>query len=240
MNKKRKEMIILCGGKGKRMGKLTRSIPKPLIKVGKKSILEHKINYYKTQKIQKFIFCLGYKYKLIEKFLKKKKMNSIAINSGISAGILKRIYSTKKFIKDDTLISYGDTLAQINFASLLNSHKKSKKLLTLVAAPIKNPFGLLNWNKKRIVTRFDEKPILNHFIGYAVIKPKIFDKLSKKIINMPDGRGMVEAIKFLIKKKQVNTYTFNDLQVTINSPEELNNAKLNYKKYFTLNEKLKK
>ena len=46
---------------------------------------------------------------------------------------------------------------------------------------------------------------------------------------MPDGRGMVEAIKFLIKKKQVNTYTFNDLQVTINSPEELNNAKLNYK-----------
>ena len=45
---------------------------------------------------------------------------------------------------------------------------------------------------------------------------------------MPDGRGMVEAIKFLIKK-QVNTYTFNDLQVTINSPEELNNAKLNYK-----------
>ena len=131
-------------------------------------------------------------------------------------------------------------IAQINFASLLNSHKKSKKLLTLVAAPIKNPFGLLNWNKKRIVTRFDEKPILNHFIGYAVIKPKIFDKLSKKIINMPDGRGMVEAIKFLIKKKQVNTYTFNDLQVTINSPEELNNAKLNYKKYFTLNEKLKK
>ena len=121
MNKKRKQMIILCGGKGKRMGKLTHSIPKPLIKVGKKSILEHKINYYKTQKIQKFIFCLGYKYKLIEKFLKKKKMTSIAINSGISAGILKRIYSTKKFIKDDTLISYGDTLAQINFASLLNS-----------------------------------------------------------------------------------------------------------------------
>jgi len=51
MNKKRKQMIILCGGKGKRMGKLTHSIPKPLIKVGKKTILEHKVNYYKTQKI---------------------------------------------------------------------------------------------------------------------------------------------------------------------------------------------
>ena len=67
MNKKRKQMIILCGGKGKRMGKLTHSIPKPLIKVGKKSILEHKINYYKA-KNSKIYFCLGYKYKLIEKF----------------------------------------------------------------------------------------------------------------------------------------------------------------------------
>ena len=43
-----------------------------------------------------------------------------------------------------------------------------------------------------------------------------------------------------IKKKEVNIYTFNNLQVTINSPEELKNAKLNYKKYFTLNEKTKK
>ena len=57
---------------------------------------------------------------------------------------------------------------------------------------------------------------------------------------MRNGKGMVEAIKHLIKKKEVNIYTFNNLQVTINSPEELKNAKLNYKKYFTLNEKTKK
>ena len=71
-----------------------------------------------------------------------------------------------------------------------------------MAAPIKNPFGLLNWNKNKRAIKFEEKPILNHFIGYAVINPEIFKILSKKIINMGDGKGMVEAIKLLIQKKK--------------------------------------
>ena len=39
-------MIILCGGKGKRMGEITKKIPKPLLKIGKKTIIEHKIKYF--------------------------------------------------------------------------------------------------------------------------------------------------------------------------------------------------
>ena len=58
--------------------------------------------------------------------------------------------------------------------------------------------------------------------------------MNKRIINLKDGAGIVEAIKFLIKKRQVNIYKFNNLQVTINSPDELKHARLNYKKYFTL------
>ena len=42
-------MIILCGGKGKRMGEITKKIPKPLLKVGKKTIIEHKIKYYQIK-----------------------------------------------------------------------------------------------------------------------------------------------------------------------------------------------
>ena len=52
--------------------------------------------------------------------------------------------------------------------------------------------------------------------------------------NLKDGKGLVKAIKYLINKRQVNIYKFNNLQVTINSPEELKHARLNYKKYFTL------
>ena len=81
---------------------------------------------------------------------------------------------------------------------------------------------------------FDEKPILNHYIGYAVISPNFFDMINKQIVNLKDGNGIVQAIKQLIKKKQVNIYKFKNLQITINSPEELKYARLNYKKYFTI------
>ena len=76
-------MIIVCGGRGKRMGKITNSIPKPMIKIGKKPIIEHKIRYYQTQGINNFIFCLGYKSKILKKFLIKKTTNSIFNDSGL-------------------------------------------------------------------------------------------------------------------------------------------------------------
>ena len=66
-----------------------------------------------------------------------------------------------------------------------------------------------------------------------MINSSFFKKINPQIINLKDGNGIIKSIKVLIKK-QVNVYKFKNLQVTINSPEELRNARLNYKKYFTL------
>jgi len=233
LKKKNSQMLILCGGRGKRMGNITNSIPKPLIRIGNRSIIEHKIRYYKTQGFDNFIFCLGYKSKKMQSFLRRKTSKSIYSDAGVNAGILKRIFFAKKFIKNTTIISYGDTLAKINLKKLVKNHLGSKCLITIVVAPIKNPFGLVNWDKKNKAISFEEKPFLNHYIGYAVISPHIFRYINKRTINLKDGNGIVEAIKKLILKRQVNIYKFNKLQVTINSPEELNHARLNYKKYFT-------
>ena len=236
MNSKniKNKMIILCGGRGKRMGNLTNKMPKPLIQVAYKPIIEHKLIYYKSQGLTDFVFCLGYKSNQLKKFLKKKSPNSLFHDAGVRAGILKRIDLVKEYINDYTIISYGDTLAKINFLDLLQSHKRSKCALTIVAAPIQNPFGIVNWNSEGKALFFDEKPILNHYIGYSVISPNFFDILNKKIINLRDGNGIIQAIKHLIKRKQVNIYKFKNLQITINSPEELKYARLNYKKYFTI------
>ena len=83
------------------------------------------------------------------------------------------------------------------------------------------------------------KYLIIFFLGFnistnAICNENFFEKIKKKFIDMKDGKGVVESIKFLMKKKQVNIYKFNHLQITINSPEELENARLNYKKYFTL------
>ena len=227
------KILILCGGKGKRMGKYTKKIPKPLVKVGKFPIIQHKINYYKKQGFKNLTFCVGYKAKEMKRFLKKNYQKSDLSNAGINSGILKRIFFALKNINSTSIISYGDTLAKINLNDLLNKHKKSKSLMSLVIAPIRNPFGIVKWDYKRKLTSFDEKPMLNHFIGYAVVEPNIFDHLNKKIINLPDGLGMVKAIKLLVSKRLVNVYEYNGLQLTINSINELKDARNKIGKYIT-------
>ena len=227
------KIIILCGGKGKRLGNITKKIPKPLVKVGKIPIIEHKLNYYKKQGLENFIFCIGYKGNILKKFLKKKCENPIFYDGGINTGILKRIYLARENIKSSTIVSYGDTLAKINFRDLLKKHKKSKAVLSIVVAPIQNPFGLIDWNQKGKLIKFREKPTLNHFIGYAVIEPNFFNYLNKSIINQENGKGMVNAIQKLILKRIVNVYKFRGLQLTVNSPNELKEAKIKIGKYFT-------
>ena len=60
------KIIILCGGRGKRMGKITKNIPKPMVRVGNSTIIEHKIKYYRSQGINDFTFCTGYKSKILK------------------------------------------------------------------------------------------------------------------------------------------------------------------------------
>ena len=233
-------IIIVCGGKGKRLGMITKNLPKPMVKIGRSTLIEQKIHYYKKNGISDLTFCLGYKSNILKKFLSKISKKFKFYDNGTKPGILKRIFLARKSIKGTTIISYGDTLAKINFNELIKTHNKLKTLLTLVVSPIKNPFGLVNWNTKGQVTNFVEKPTLNHFIGYAVIEPDIFRVLPKKIVNLKDGEGFVKAIQYLIKKKMVNIYKFKGLQITINSPKELREAKVKFKKYFTLDENFKK
>ena len=238
LNLLKTKVIILCGGRGKRLGNITKQTPKPLVKVGKFSIIEHKLNYYRKQGLKDFVFCIGHKGNILKKFIKKKCKEPIFFDGGVNSGILKRIYLARKVINTSAIISYGDTLAKINFKDLLKQHKESKAILSIVVAPIQNPFGLVHWNWKKKATQFEEKPTLNHFIGYAVIEPNIFNYLNKNIINLEDGKGMVKAIQKLISKKLVNVYKFKGLQLTVNSLNELETARTKIGKYFTFDEVL--
>ena len=152
--------------------------------------------------------------------------------------VIKRIYLARKVINKSTIISYGDTLASINFRDLLRQHNRSKAILSIVVAPIQNPFGIVDWNLRKKAIQFEEKPTLNHFIGYAVVEPSIFDYLNKNIINLQNGKGIVKAIQKLILKKLVNVYKFKGLQLTVNSPDELKEARTKIGKYFTFDEVL--
>ena len=64
--------VILAGGKGTRISEYTKLIPKPMVKIGTKPILEHIIDYYLKFGVEEFLIAGGYKYSIIKKYFKKK------------------------------------------------------------------------------------------------------------------------------------------------------------------------
>jgi len=216
------------------MGDISKITPKPLVKVAGRPLLEYKLREYKSQGFNSYVFCTGYMGNKMKAGINKLGYDGIFSNIGNDAGILDRIYSVRKYINDSTIISYGDTYGQINFKELVSSHKNSESLMTIVISSIKHPFGLVNFDSNSKVISFEEKPILSHYIGYAVIEPNIFDIIPKNFLGQSDGDGLVKSIKYLINLNLVSTYKFGGLQVTINTNSDLKTASEKIGNYYTL------
>lgn len=89
------EILILCRGRGKRIGEKGIVLPKPLQKINKQSILEHKIHYYYEQGIRNIILAIGYKGYVIKETIDRIKfpsdLNIKYSEIEVNAGILKRM-----------------------------------------------------------------------------------------------------------------------------------------------------
>ena len=178
--------VILCGGFGTRFLEKTRKIPKSMIKVNNKPILEHIIKLYLDQGATKILLLLGYKGNIIKKFFKKSKYKNkiIFIDTGINTLTAERILKAKKYLKDQEnfMATYGDGLSNINLRKLLKFHIKHKKIATLTAVRPPSSFGKISLTKKNLISKFNEKSRdKNSWIngGFFIFKKSIFKYLLK-------------------------------------------------------------
>ena len=232
------KIMIMCGGRGKRLGHLTNEIPKPLIKLNNKTILEIKLEEYINQGFKDIIICLGYKSNLIREVVGKyaERINIEYSDSGENAGILKRIYDAQNLFDESVLVTYGDTYTNMNLNELIDAHEKGNTQATIVTASIQNPFGLVDIDADKKVTYFKEKPILPYYIGYAIISKKALELAPSKVIEMPDGEGLVTFYKILIALGNLGAFSHKGLQITFNTPEELKVAEKELIQFYTTTE----
>ena len=87
------KILIMCGGRGTRLGELTDQIPKPLIKLNNKTLIETKLEAYFRQGFDQFVFCIGYKGELIRETIAQSplKIQVEFSDAGEEAGILERL-----------------------------------------------------------------------------------------------------------------------------------------------------
>ena len=220
-------IIILCGGKGLRLRPITKDLPKPLIKINNKTILENIVQYFLKYNIDNFIVPTGYKSKLIKNFIQKKfkNKNIKVIYTGANSDILLRLNKSLKYSKKYFIVCYGDTLVNIDLNKYLNFFLKKKNKIVMASYQLKSNFGILNIKKNQTVIGFKEKPKLDIWfnVGYFIFSLqnlKYFKKFKK----------FEYLIKFLARKKLMRAYKHSGSHITVNTIEELEQAKKQIKK----------
>ena len=180
--------VILCGGFGTRLAEETKFIPKPMVKIGKKPILEHIIHFYKMYGFSKFILSCGYKAKIIKDYFKisknKKNLDIMSMNTGLKSMTGGRILKLKKLFKKNEvfMVTYGDGLSNVNINKLLKFHLKHKKIATMTIVRPPARFGIIEFDNKKIIKKFEEKPQVSEgWIngGFFIFDYRIFKYIKK-------------------------------------------------------------
>ena len=128
------KVVILAGGFGTRISEYSEVIPKPMIPIGGKPILQHIMEIYAKHGYKDFVLALGHKGEIIKNFFKKNNFNwnVNTIDTGektMTGGRLKRLAN---YIGNETfMLTYGDGLADIDLKELLKYHKKHGKIATV-------------------------------------------------------------------------------------------------------------
>ena len=219
--------IILAGGKGTRLKPYTTIIPKPLVPLGNRAILEILIGRLKKYGITDLTLCVNHLSHLIMAYFGNGKKWGVNIKYSLEHEFLSTVAPIKliKDLPENFLVMNGDLLTDLDFKELYNYHLENESLITVATykRTAKVDFGVIEIDKnKNIAVGFKEKPEyeLNVSMGVYVF--------NRKILNfVPDGQpfGFDDLMQTLIvKNKHIKVYPYNGYWLDIGRPEDYEKA----------------
>lgn len=189
-------VVILCGGKGTRMGDLT--VPKPLVEIGERPVLWHVMKIYAAQGFRDFILALGYGGDLIKRYFLEydwrsrdfvlefddggihyRTPNDISgwritfAETGLETMTGARVRKASAYVEGDRyFVTYGDGVADIDLRALLAYHQSQGLLATVTGVKAFSRFGIMETDGAGRVTGFQEKPLVGSLIngGFMVFE----------------------------------------------------------------------
>jgi dTDP-glucose pyrophosphorylase len=207
-----KTVVIMAGGKGTRLEPFTSVLPKPLVPINEKPVIEHIIEKFISNNVVNFFITLNYKSRILRAFFQELRPNYKLsfIEEPKPLGTAGGLSLLAGKIKKPFLLTNCDTIININFDNLMSFHISNKNDITLVASSKEYviPYGTCKLNKKGQFQNIIEKPKLDFFvnIGLYVISPSLIKLIPKnRPLDMPD---LIKLAKR--KKKQVGVYPIDD------------------------------
>lgn len=220
------QVVIMAGGLGTRLRPLTDTLPKPMLKVGSKPILQIILERFKQQGFKNIILCVNYKSHIIEKYFGDGSKFGLHISyikeekrMG-TAGALSLISN----LNDDFIVMNGDILTDIDFTKMLHFHKHNCSDATMGVRQydIQIPYGVVNSEGKKI-TSIEEKPTLTYNVsaGIYILNPRVLS-----LIPQDEFFDMPALFETSLGKTDYNTlsYLIEDYWIDIGRKEEYDRA----------------
>lgn len=180
--------VILCGGRGTRLGDHGKTLPKALIPIGGQPIIRHLLNIFAHHGVSEFILCTGYLGNEIEKHFSTEptRWSVQCVDTGVDTNTGGRLMRVSEHLSDDDrfFVTYGDGLADINLRELMKFHSAHGKIGSVTAVHPHSNFGVMDLDEDGSVIRFREKPRLKEWIngGFFIFEKQIFDFLSEDAV----------------------------------------------------------
>lgn len=187
-------VVIMAGGLGTRMQPLTNVIPKPLIPLKNKTIIEIIIDKFKSFGIFNFYLTVNYKHEMIKQYFDSIPNKSYKIEYFLEDKPLGTAGSLKLFtnkINTTFFVSNCDILIEQDYREIYKYHTENKNEITLVGS-VKNfsiPYGTLETGKDGQLISMKEKPEMNFLInsGLYILEPSVFNDIPEnKLFHITD------------------------------------------------------
>ncbi|GBC69510.1 UTP--glucose-1-phosphate uridylyltransferase [archaeon HR01] len=218
--------VILSGGYGKRLRPLTNTVPKPLLEVGGRPIIEWQIEWLKSYGIKEFVICAGYlKEKILEAVGGGNRLGvklgyaveDEPLGTGGALKNAKHLLSLEKMF----LVVNGDILTNLNPLKMVE--RINGKMAVMAVTPLQSPYGVVDFDRQSLVVkRFREKPKLADYYvnaGVYLFTSEIFDYLPSV------GDMEKQTFPHLAEKELILAEPYEDIQwISIDSHKDLEEA----------------
>tara|TARA_Y100000310_G_scaffold337323_1_gene424120 strand:- start:486 stop:1193 length:708 start_codon:yes stop_codon:yes gene_type:complete len=206
------DIVIMAGGLGRRLKSFTKFLPKPLLPIKDKTLIERVIESFTKYGAKNFIISIHYKARKIKSFFKKlkPKYNYKFIEEKRPLGNVGSLSLLNNTRSKDYIITNGDTIVNFNYKNSYLFHKKNRNDVTLIVSKSKYkiPWGECLLDKDGFLESIKEKPFQYSLAntGIYIINNRLFNLIKKnKFMNFAD-------FILILKKanKKIGIYPIND------------------------------
>ncbi|MFU0827346.1 MAG: UTP--glucose-1-phosphate uridylyltransferase [Lachnoclostridium sp.] len=186
--------LFLAGGLGTRLRPITDDLPKPMVPIMGKPLLERNIENLKKHGIDEIVLSTCYKPHKIKKYFEDGRKLGVKISyitEDMPLGTAGAIKNAEEFFDDTFLVFNADILSDINISDMIRFHKEKKALATIAVTEVDNPsaYGVIEKDENGFITAFKEKPkphesdsnLIN--AGVYIFEPQLLDEI-------PSGRAV--------------------------------------------------